>query len=359
MREIGSDFWENEKKMVTDNFLEKEYSNFYINYFKSGRNAIKYLARFLKKKKNNVILAPMYTCSTVISSFIEEGWDIHYFDINLNLSPIEDDLEQKIEMINPSVILFHPYFGFDTFCNCYNLLKQAQKRGIVVIEDITQILFSTFAKYQADYYVSSLRKFFSISDGGIIISKKALNIQYCGAEIQLVELNKKACELKKRYIEYEFEKKERFLECFAKMKSIFDKNDEVKSITMEGLETFKTIDDEFIRSRRRKNYEYILGNMKFNKNIEPVCLTMTEQVVPLYFPIYCKDSDTRNKIQQFLARNSVYCPVIWPKPSAIEVGKSITKSIYNRILCIPCDQRYTQTDMEYIIKCFEKGDFDK
>lgn len=353
MREIGSNFWDNKQTERTNlGFIEQEYSNCKKYYFKSGRNAIKAICQYLKKEEQdkNIVLLPMYTCSTVIEPFLNEGYNVQYFDINGNLEPSVSDLEKKIIDFKPSIILFHSYFGLNNCSNIYSILKEAQKKNIVVIEDITQSLFSTFKKFDADYYVGSLRKFICISDGGIVITKNELNVEIKSEADELVVLNEKASYLKKLYMEYKIDNKDEFRNYYVEMNKIFSKNDEIQKMSKNAKDTLLSIDIAFLKEKRRENYSFLQSNIiNLSSKVESVLGNLKSGEVPLYFPVYLENREKRRKLQNQLAQANIYCPIIWPKFQLIDCTNSNAKKIYDRILCIPIDQRYSTDDMEYII----------
>lgn len=357
MREIGSNFWEN-VYLETENNLElisNKLINKEIYYFKSGRNAIKYLSDILYLKGNKVLL-PAYTCSTVVDPFLENNWKISYIDVDENLKIDEKLLLKKIDIEKPNVILFHSYFGFDTSSNIYTVLEFAQKQGIIIIEDLTQSLFSNFDKFEADYYVSSLRKFFCIVDGGFIISKNKLHINYEDYDKVLEHISLEAFELKNKYMNELLEDKKCFRNLYTQANKRFAMNDSISMISPSSLSILEKIDFSYIKYKRIENFKFLSN--KFSQIKCDFVIPFTElksNEVPLYFVLIFKDKKLRNSIQKFMASKNIFCPIIWPKPKNIENIKLICSNIYDGILCIPCDQRYSIKDMEYIVECFKMG----
>ena len=74
---------------------------------------------------------------------------------------------------------------------------------------------------------------------------------------------------------------------------------------------------------------------------------------PLYFPVYVNE---REKIQSYLSKSSVYCPIIWKKASQIDREDSVSGYMYSHMLCFPIDQRYGEDEMKKIIKLLEEYD---
>lgn len=66
------------------------------------------------------------------------------------------------------------------------------------------------------------------------------------------------------------------------------------------------------------------------------------------YPILFKTKETRDKIRKNLIENAIFCPIYCP----LKFDKTNTTNQYitDHILCIPIDQRYNITNMEYIVK---------
>lgn len=63
----------------------------------------------------------------------------------------------------------------------------------------------------------------------------------------------------------------------------------------------------------------------------------------------------RRELQQFLAQNGVYATIIWQCPDEFVNKLNMeSKWIYDTILCVPCDQRYTVDDMVFIGELFDR-----
>lgn len=67
--------------------------------------------------------------------------------------------------------------------------------------------------------------------------------------------------------------------------------------------------------------------------------------------------ERRKEFQSFLASQKIFATVIWGCPEVIrnKIGKT-DKTIYDEILCIPCDHRYDGTDMMRILNAIKLYD---
>ena len=138
--EIGSNFWETEcLEKGNNSLLWWKQDDYNIQYYKSGRNAIKALCKNIGLRKKVAI--PIYTCDTVIQPFLDEKWDVVFYKINKDLSICDQSLDDVVNKDKPDVIFFHSFFGFNTYGNTENIIKY-KNQGIVIVEDLTQSLFS-------------------------------------------------------------------------------------------------------------------------------------------------------------------------------------------------------------------------
>ena len=87
------------------------------------------------------------------------------------------------------------------------------------------------------------------------------------------------------------------------------------------------------------------------ESIKIIFDSLPDDVVPLYFPILI---DNREAMQDMLADNDIYAPVVWPKANYCPTIDEVTESIYEKILCIPIDQRYDVDDMQRIVEVINK-----
>ena len=351
LSEIGSDFWENQLNTMEEAFLiEGIQSVDFGDYFISGRSAIRALCRQFNHNNKKVLL-PAYTCETVVQPFEKEGWNIAYYEIRKNLSIDKKDLVEKINSFCPSLVLIQNYFGFNTTGEITQILDICQEESIVVVEDITQNILSKYEKIRADYYVGSLRKFFAIPEGGILLSKGSKAPCYLKKEAvsKILKEAQRAFGLKQKYINNEGICKEDFLEAYHIWKSNFIKYDEPQDINIETLQMLNVIDLKLLKTQRQVNYSLLCQELRNVTGVKIIVDSQDEEEVPLYFPMYIEDKSKRKELQQYLAKEKIYCPIIWPQYVSDEYLGEGSKYIYEHILCIPCDQRYGQEEMERII----------
>ena len=55
-----------------------------------------------------------------------------------------------------------------------------------------------------------------------------------------------------------------------------------------------------------------------------------------------------------MAKENIFCPIIWKKDKRLNIENYYCNNIYDKIICIPCDQRYNEEDMNRIVKVIKK-----
>ena len=353
-KEIGSNFWLNrydklESKEISLDFLQLNIVD--IAFLSTGRSAISFVLNHIELPEDKKIaLLPQFTCHTVIEPFIKAGYKVFYYSIDKDLHCDKESFLKDIEKYQPSVVLVHGYFGFNTLLPIKDIITDIRESGIIVIEDITQTMYSKIEHTEADYYIASFRKWAALPDGGFAAStNKRFSYKPDKIDEKLQEAKLEAFHAKYLYICKDNGNKEEFLNMLKNAEQILSEQKEIFTMGNVSKMIQGNLEIDILRYRRRENFQYLFEGVADTSLIEPVFKDLPEDVVPLYFPIYVKCD--RRTLQSFLAENNIYAPVIWPKP--IQCKNNITESvdwIYDHILSIPCDQRYGIEDMKRIVE---------
>jgi len=354
LKEIGSNFWLNkniklENKEVKFDFLGIKSID--ISFISTGRGAISYVLQHIKiPQEKKIALIPSFTCYSVIEPFLKAGYKVHYYNINKNLSIEKKSFIETIGRIKPSVVLLHGYFGFNTLNSIEDIIQSIREEGVIVIEDITQSLYSNFKHIAADYYVCSLRKWAPLPDGGCAIStKNPFSYKPIKQDKKLEKAKIEAFHAKYLYIEENIGIKDDFLKQFKEAEQILSEQSSIFAMSEISKKIQANLNIDFLRNRRKRNYSILSKELIDSTILESIFPNLPEEVTPSYFPVYVKFD--RRKMQEYLAKHDIYAPVIWPKPSQCEgMIDSKVEWIYKHILAIPCDQRYDIDDMERIVQ---------
>jgi hypothetical protein len=345
--EIGSEFWLDSVPREHSGNIPEWIDKFGNTVLTSCcRGAISLLLDEIQPKARTALL-PGYTCDSVIQPFVAQGYDCHFYDVNMDLTPDPDSIAAYD---NVGVFLHMGYFGFPTNIGLFSIVKQFKAESTIVVEDITHALFSELRRFaENDYYAASLRKWVGIPSGGFLASENRPIKGVMQENEAFADTRREALLMKARYIDDgDATLKPRYLESFAKGEAYIDNDPAPYYIDALSKTIIGRLDVDQLKGRRRTNFMTLLEGLKDVENIQPVFAEVPYNICPLFFPVYI-ESD-RDGIRQRLIDNDIYCAVHWPITEQVERSRLANMSrINNTILSIPCDQRYTEEDMERVL----------
>ena len=356
IKEIGSNFWLRQEDIsdkrhctITPDLFNCHGSDYV--WLSSGRSAISFIIDTIEQRNPSVnkrVCVPAFTCHTVFEPFLNAGYEVHSLPVETDLRSDAGRVLETIVRINPGIVVFHRYFGFDTLPDISQLVSDIKRLGIIVIEDVTQCLYSSFQRLDADYYIASIRKWCGVPDGSFAVCTEGhFRTKPETSDTELEKAKIEASLMKCRYIEKGIGDKSEFLRKYRDAEDILISRTEPHLISETSYRVQANLDKESMIEQRRSNYAYLLSHLSDIVGIEPILTNLDQESVPLYFPILC---DKRSKLQQLLAENKIYAPVVWPKDSKCPEINNESEEVYNRILCLPIDQRYDIDDMSRIVK---------
>jgi len=359
-KEIGSNFWLDRYQYLAPDEISLDQLGVRINdsvFLSTGRSAISYVLNHLQSPEERMVaLLPPFTCYTVINPFIEAGYQVHFYEIDRRMNFDPKSLMEDVEKYQPSVVLVHSYFGFNTLDSLKDVLTSIRDSGIILIEDVTHMLYSGFKHPEADYYVGSFRKWLGLPDGGFAISTDRPFINKPTATDRELEKSKlEAYHAKYLYMTKDEGDKNAYMELFRIADEKLESQDGIYAISPVSVLIQANLDSDHLRKRRRENYQGLLDGLMDSAVMTPVFVNLPPEAVPLYFPVYIKKE--RKTFQTFLADHRIYAPIVWPRPIPCEnaIGKD-AEWIYEHVLSIPCDQRYGEEEIGYILEVIRSYD---
>lgn len=314
------------------------------SYFNTGRAAIEALLVYLKGQGNNKLWLPGYDCSSVLDAAKRAGMDIELYNIEANL---EVDRKFFDGLHKGDILYWVNFFGKQATLSTLNCIKDAQNKGVLVIEDLTLGLLSEGKTVGfGDYVIGSVRKWLPITDGGFVASLEALpefkkkqaandyTLYYFAAQIM------KDCYLKDTTLD-----KQQFLDISNEgMKALFSDYTirEMSNLAKNVVEATNLKD---VALARYDNYKYLYQLLseisELRLMVEPI-----DGMVPLGMVI-CVEG--RDALFKFLIQNNVYCNIHWRENDSTKLFAD-ADYLSKHCLTIPCDQRYNHDHMDYIYK---------
>lgn len=351
--------------------MKKEYGGFFcesiesqnmvednenILYFDSARSGIRFLLNKRKWTKKRVLL-PDYLCESMLIPFGDNNFEVHFYPIKRDFSINIDKMNELVKLVEPDLIYVISFFGFHTLVSAETCLKKYQEQNISILEDVTHSYYGNFSSFIPDYKVGSLRKWCGLEEGGFLWSASVEEGKLF-YEHRVHDINRKVLNLKIKC----FQAKRDFLNNISDMKdfvNIYEKSElyldeqvEVFTMSEENRRKLWYMNNKEIKEKRIKNYRLISENLK---NVEGLLSTQIDSYdmgVPLYFPMYVEHKK-RNELRKKAREYNVFLPIIWPKSHKLD-NYFVENSIYEDILCIPCDQRWETKDILYMCDVIKK-----
>lgn len=335
--EIGSEYaWPDRKPDNKEIESLKEIFTYNDRKFVfSGRTAIEYVLKDIGVEKVKQAMLPSYCCQSVIDPFIDLGIQVCFYSVNF----INGSLDIQIEIPRDvDILLWSNYFGFfHDFPE--KLVLDFQRRGGIVIEDITQSFLSKSPVHaMSNYYIASLRKWGPMLCGGVAYKKEG-EFHKCSLEIPdawFLQMKEKAMRKKRDYLlgeEKELEKS-LFLDMFQQTNEYFDNSYSLKGIDEKSGQMISLWYTEESFHRRRENAEIIYETLQSMEKIRFV-FPKNRMDCPLFVPVVMEPV-IRDRIKKRLIEKKIYCPQHWPVP----ITDGADSNLYSMELSLICDQRY-------------------
>lgn len=359
LSEIGSNYWINPNEFLKNKPLgtPEQFGckgNDYV-WLSTGRSAISYVIKTIEERHpdmKKVALLPPFTCHTVIEPFLNAGYEVHHYPIDEKMMATEEGIMDFVRKYDAYIVLFHRYFGFNTLPDMDGFCEELRCKRRYTIEDSTQCLYSNRTIFDVDFFVGSIRKWHGTPDGGFATCRDFLfgekPIQY---DETLDEAKVKASYAKYKYLFENKGNKSEFLQLYRKAEDVLESQTRFFAICQTSRMLQSNLNVIFLRNRRKSNYQTMLSGLAEIGKVRPVFEDLTEDVVPLYFPIIVED---RASLQSYLVKNNIYAPIVWPKPDCLNKVCEQAEYFYEHLLCIPIDQRYDEVDMNRVVETINK-----
>ena len=314
-------------------------------YLRSAREALFLIAKDEKREGREVVFMPALCCNSMIQAFVQLEYEIVFYRICDDLTIDYDYLSKVIK--EDSLLLLMNYHGHVSF-QIDEIKTIIGGRNIRIIQDCTQHIFPDELRVDADYYIGSLRKWLPIPDGAFLsgsISDSLRNGVVKTDEDPFVIEALKGMQEKTEYLstgrpELKTSYRQRNAFCMNYLKGAIVPHYMSKAcreIIRDDLNI------EIIKKQRHENFMALYSALQVKHG--EILKFATDQSCPLCLPIAIEKRDT---VQRILAENNVFCQVLWPIPVYANQVCEFSSWFSNHMLAIPCDQRYTTNDMEYI-----------
>lgn len=360
--EIGSvlelDQWEmyevaNKEKAFWLPFM-KNSTNYQTVFYQSGRNAIEALMVFLQIEKGiKYLLMPDYMCDTVKDAGVRSGIGIKTYKIDEDYNFSESEIEEKID--DETCFYVAHYFGKKIKEELCDYIWTMKESGIVVIEDVTLSLFSEDNERGVgfgNYVLGSIRKWLPVPDGGFLSSKsdKLPKQLQSTCVSKYVDFYMLVQTMKKEYISGNCKDsmlKNIYMKYYGlSIDELFSDYDlyPMSEWTANYLQNYNIKE---VIDKRIKNYDYLYAKLSNIDGIQ-IKIQRTEGYLPFGMILL---TEQRDELLQYLIKHNIYCNVHWRLQPSTE--NQTVEYLAKHSITIPCDQRYGELEMDYIVEVLE------
>ncbi len=303
--------------------------------FRSARDTLKAIAREFEPC---AVLLPALSCDSMIFPFELYGHHICFYKYKEDYSTDLSDLKTKIDS-NRCLLLYMNYFGNPSISSHDLCALRDEYPKLVFIEDLTHDLIWEKSKtFFPDYRIVSLRKWIAIPDGALLWGRIT---QSLAEDTSFSQTRLKAQLMRHEYFRTGNEAiKTEYRSIFSNVSDLMN-TDPPSRMSAYSFALAKRTDWELVRKQRRRNAT-ILSSI-----LEPYVTLIDTSASCLYVPFLV---DKRAEIQQKLSSMGIFNTIIWPMEERQKECCKTAEYTEQHMLAAPCDQRYSEADMEYIGK---------
>lgn len=286
----------------------------------SAKSCLSYL---VKKKRFKKIVLPYYLCDSISDTLNKHGVEIDYYHINESFIPSISDCSdgEWLYLVN-----YYGQLDYD------NLNRYSQEFPNIILDNV-QAYFDDPPKCCSYggmiHAIYSCRKFFGVPDGGIMYSDIEEN----------KDLEKEVSYDRMRFLLGRYELPADVFYDGYKENNERIRNAPVLKMSRLTENLLHGIDYDYVRNKRTENYMRLYRRLKNINNLK-----LKEIEGAFSYPLYV---DRGSEIRKRLISHKIYVPQLWPNVSRYPKDFVEHKFAVN-ILPLPCDQRYTVNDMDYI-----------
>lgn len=288
----------------------------------TGRNALEYILRCLGEVKG--IYLPYYTCEVVLEPLkkLHIPWAFYHIDAKFEMV---EDIQPK----EGEYIIANNYFGIkDAF-----IQTLAEKYGNHLIVDGAQALFANPIPGIKMFY--STRKFVGVADGGVAYGVNGKYSLLCDEDDS--SLHDSHLRIRKE------QGAEAGFHDYQQNETKLD-NQPIRLMCRNTRDILWHIDYQKVIAKRRANFAYLHNALKDKNNLQ--LPEMDSFACPMVYPFVTRNN--RN-LRKELVDNKVFVAKYWPNVYQL-INFKFEYELAERIVPIPCDQRYGRKELYRIIE---------
>lgn len=283
----------------------------------SGRNCLRYLIRARQIRK---IMLPRLQCQVIEEVCRREGVQIQWYEVKALEKPYQD------EQLEDEVFLYLINYYGQLEKNYLEKLLAGHKRVIV---DNAQDFFC--GPIEGVDTIYTCRKFFGVPDGAYL---------YTDAQADFT-LQADSSYDRMGFLLGRYEcGAEKFYQNYRENEAWMDKQG-LSAMSALTHNILRSIDYERVEQTRTSNAKRLDAGLGENN-----LLTVKNMTGAYLYPYFCADGE---KLRKKLIERKIFVPVLWQN---VLEDCDIDTAEYNfskNMVPLPCDQRYTENDMDEVI----------
>ena len=338
MKEFGSDF----HYIPNADFSTKLENKFgQHQFYANGRQAIQHLIEFKKWER---IWIPEYFCYEIVEAIKSAGIQAMFYPDAPGLD--DTSIINKLSFVKNDVLLRMNFFGLRSY-------RDNTSIPVEVIEDHSHDMSGNWAtNSNADWCIASIRKMLPVPEGGVLWSPKQHLLPerpvQTDENISLAEKRWKAMKLKLDYLQKNMGSKDKFRELYVETENAFEKLP-LSDMTEDCKSYLAGFDISSWNKMKNGNWK-ILTEIQSDRI--QILLPDDKGCNVFSFIFLLNTEHQREQVRQYLIQNKLYPVVLWEIP---EEKDSYVVDFSKRMLSVPCDARYTTTDILKMRVILEKG----
>lgn len=300
------------------NLKDRNTKSYYDNYNIYSFNTVKAALPLIKQDlSSEEIYVPYYLCPNVIAELEKNFNVIHFYNINKNLLPEINNLDDKI-------VYIVNYFG--VMDNSLKRFVYSNKNTIFIIDNAHSFYCKPIMSDNV-YNLYSCKKFFGVPDGGYLITKKIMHTPYKDSFSNSIS----------NYLIKSLE--EGTNSCYKDKKEVDSYiNNNYSGISVFSKKLMEKIDYKKIKRIRHRNFKiYQKAFKKINK------IKCENKSISYVYPL-----NVGKNIKNELVQRKIYVPTLW-NMNAEQNFIKYESFLRDNTIFLPLNQRYSKQDILYII----------
>jgi dTDP-4-amino-4,6-dideoxygalactose transaminase len=343
------------------------YLNVWLNLLHAGRGL-------------DTVLLPSYLCYSILMPFRRMGVRIEYYRVDADLAVDWEDLEHKAGMLGArAAAVIIDYFGLIPSGDSARAICRIRQTGARVVYDATHSLLNDCpwpavadscagsalgSAPAADVCIMSMRKALPVVDGAAVVwpdgARPAPTLGVARERIDSYFSSRAlAMMMKASYMVDGWGSRRDYLNLYDQAEAALDREFGASS-AMSGLSRsiIKRLDVDIIRRARRANYTELVRTLHeldaSRAGLRLLFPELPDGVVPLGCPVV---TDERDALREHLAARGILTQILWQSPPEVPRDEFPDSwALSERILVLPCDQRYSPEHMEAVARAALRRD---